>query len=155
MRDDCDGEDFCLPMMVALELIIGPAGRRVAMAGRCDGEDCGAAGVRLKSRDGERPRSIDSEGEPRGKDIGFLNVGLVGGKRDGEGTADVGCTKQNRIHIYIIYYLEKSVIKVYSCILKWQSVTQMHAITLSLLTLQFWVQSLIKDRRTWNIGERP
>ena len=53
MRVNCDGEDFCLPMMVALALIIGSAGQMKAMGGRCDGEDRGAAGVRLRSRDGE------------------------------------------------------------------------------------------------------
>ena len=69
MRGNCDGEDFCLPMTVALALLIGSAGQRKAMAGRCDGEDRGAVGVGLRSRDA---RSVDSEGEPKGNNMGLL-----------------------------------------------------------------------------------
>jgi len=79
MRDNCDGEDFHLPMMVALAL--GPAGQRKAMAGRCDGED----GVELRSQDGECARSVVSEGNPREHHMVALELSPAGGKRDGEG----------------------------------------------------------------------
>ena len=73
MRGNCDGEDFCLPIVVALSLI-GPAGQREAMAGRCDGEDHGAVGVGLRSRDA---RSVDSEGEPKGNNMGLLKASVM------------------------------------------------------------------------------
>ena len=77
MRGNCDGEDFCLPMTVALALLIGSAGQRKAMAGRCDGEDHGAVGVGLRPRDGERARFIDREGKPKGNNIGLLKASVM------------------------------------------------------------------------------